>query len=124
MSGIRTHEANATDLKSVPFDRSGILVESVYCFKIIISLFVFELLLVNFFDASSGIRTHEAEATDLKSVPFDRSGIDAENKPTIDTSAAYFNNACFSSQAPVFCLRRLPSPSSLPLLPRLRPARF
>jgi hypothetical protein len=23
-SGIRTHEANATDLKSVPFDRSGI----------------------------------------------------------------------------------------------------
>tara|TARA_Y100000991_G_scaffold72431_1_gene54448 strand:+ start:95 stop:334 length:240 start_codon:yes stop_codon:yes gene_type:complete len=40
------------------------------------------LLLVNFFDASSGIRTHEAEATDLKSVPFDRSGIDADNKPT------------------------------------------
>ena len=25
-SGIRTHEAYATDLKSVPFDRSGILV--------------------------------------------------------------------------------------------------
>jgi hypothetical protein len=77
-----------------------------------------------FLNASSGIRTHEAEATDLKSVPFDRSGIDADNKPTISTSAAYFNNACFSSQAPVFCFRRLPSPSSLPLLPRLRQARF
>ena len=25
-SGIRTHEANATDLKSVPFDHSGICV--------------------------------------------------------------------------------------------------
>ena len=25
-SGIRTHEANATDLKSVPFDHSGIRV--------------------------------------------------------------------------------------------------
>ena len=24
VSGIRTHEANATDLKSVPFDHSGI----------------------------------------------------------------------------------------------------
>ena len=29
------------------------------------------------FDARSGIRTHEANATDLKSVPFDRSGIRA-----------------------------------------------
>ena len=28
-------------------------------------------------DARSGIRTHEANATDLKSVPFDRSGIRA-----------------------------------------------
>ena len=29
-SGIRTHEANATDLKSVPFDLSGIRAMSVY----------------------------------------------------------------------------------------------
>ena len=51
-SGIRTHEAEATDLKSVPFDRSGIRVY-----------------------ARSGIRTHEPEGTDLKSVAFDRSAI-------------------------------------------------
>ena len=38
------------------------------------------LILFNYKYASSGIRTHEANATDLKSVPFDHSGIDAKPK--------------------------------------------
>ncbi len=41
-SGIRTHEANATDLKSVPFDRSGIRA------NVKIKLFLFSLLLFMF----------------------------------------------------------------------------
>ena len=35
-----------------------------------------ELVILNF-SARSGIRTHEAEARDLKTRPFDRSGIRA-----------------------------------------------
>ena len=59
--GIRTHEAEAIELESIPFDRSGNLSERI-------------LMILS---AEGGIRTHEAEAIELKSIPFDRSGTPA-----------------------------------------------
>ena len=39
---------------------------------------------MSFLSAESGIRTHEAYARDLKTRPFDRSGIPAEQSSLID----------------------------------------
>ena len=39
-SGIRTREANATDLKSVPFDRSGIRADTFFIFEFYLFYFV------------------------------------------------------------------------------------
>jgi len=43
VSGIRTHEANATDLKSVPFDHSGIRAEARKRIRIFIFLLFFNV---------------------------------------------------------------------------------
>ena len=90
------------------------------CFWIAVS----KLVEGTFLNASSGIRTHEAEATDLKSVPFDRSGIDANKQPNTYNSAAIFNNACSAHKLQYFVSEDYPLQAVYHLLPPLRQARF
>ena len=57
-SGIRTHEANATDLKSVPFDRSGICVVTMLGRQTVCSI-----IMVQFFFQALTFFTHLYQST-------------------------------------------------------------
>jgi hypothetical protein len=66
--GIRTHEAYATALETVPFDCSGTQPDWETHAKWLDSIFPKDGL-----NSWGGIRTHEAYATDLKPVSFNHS---------------------------------------------------
>ena len=105
--GIRTHEANARDLKTRPFDHSGTPAERLTINSYALFLWATRavsitapggfrshdlVLIVDWMkiavsqswiilslSAESGIRTHEANARDLKTRPFDHSGTPADD---------------------------------------------